>query len=215
MKKVLSVLVAAIMLAALCVPAFAAGEAVTLTADKTALKAGETVTVNVNITNLSGVTAEVHFDTDVFELVKTEDTELLNLEANEQTSYVRFASAGKKIKTGTILKIELKYKGGDGKITLDVEDALAGGDETLTALCGTAVKTLTITEKASEATTAKKPAEQTTKKPAATTKAPSKGNVSKVNNPKSGGTVSVAASAAAVVVMAAAVAYTMKKKNED
>lgn len=212
MKKVLSVLVAAIMLAALCVPAFAAGEAITLTADKTSVKVGETVTVKVNITNLSGITAEVHYDVDAFEYVSSKTGALLTA-PNATTGKVRIASVGNDPITGLALEVVLKYKGGDGKITLDVEDALGNGDETLTALCGTAVKTLVITEKASEA-----PTQKPTQKPAAsaaTTKAPSKGNVSKVNNPKSGGTVSVAASAAAVVVMAAAVAYTMKKKNED
>ena len=69
MRKVLSVLVAAVMLAALCVPAFAAAKTVTMSVDKTQVKVGQTVTVKVNADKVTGVNATVTYNTDAFELV--------------------------------------------------------------------------------------------------------------------------------------------------
>ena len=205
MKKVLSVLVAAVMLAALCVPAFAAGEAVTLNADKTEAAIGDTVTVTVDVAKLSGLEATVNYDTDAFELVSATASDLMLGQVNDGTAgAVKYAGAAADVKDGTVLTVVLKYKGGEGAITLDVADAVDADDNSL-ALTAAA---LAITEATTTTTT-------TTVATTAPTTAATTAAKTTVKNPTTGSSVSVAASAAAVVVMAVAVAYTMKKKDEE
>lgn len=214
MKKVLSVLVAAIMLAALCVPAFAAGEKVTLNAPKEAL-VGDTVKVTVDVTQLSGLKATINFDTKAFDYVSAVSGTAMLTEINENAAKngaITIASAQTKVVDGTVVEITLKYKGGNGVVSIDIQDAVDANDKSLP------LKADSVTVAQGVTPTTPTPEESTTppkadnnkndKKPADVQK-PAK------ENPKEGGTVSVAASAAAVVVMAAAVAYTMKKKNED
>ena len=205
MRKVLSVLVAAVMLAALCVPAFAAAKTVTMSVDKTQVKVGQTVTVKVNADKVTGVNATVTYNTDAFELVSAKAQGGLTLIFNtEVPGQVLMAGAGTEVVAGTVAVITLKYKGGEGKIALDDVTVLIGDEDAETPVAGS---TATVVE-----------ASGTDPVPAKTTKpAANNGGALKTTkeNKKTGGTVSVAASATAVVVMAAAVAYTMKKKNED
>lgn len=204
MRKVLSVLVAAVMLAALCVPAFAAAKTVTMSVDKTQVKVGQTVTVKVNADKVTGVNATVTYNTDAFELVSAKAQGGLTLIFNtEVPGQVLMAGAGTEVVSGTVAVITLKYKGGEGKIALDDVTVLIGDEDAETAVAGS---TATVVE-----------ASGTDPVPAKTTKPAANNNALKTTkeNKKTGGTVSVAASATAVVVMAAAVAYTMKKKNED
>ena len=210
MKKVLSVLVAALMLAALCVPAFAAGEAVTLKADKTEAAIGDTVTITVDVTKLSGLEAVVKYDTAAFDLVEAVSGDKMTTVCNTGVAgEVKLAGAAATVVDGAAAKITLKYKGGEGVVSIDIQDAVDADDASI-ALTAASVK---VTEKA-EPTTEK--VTEATKTDAETTKTPdATKTTAKVKNPTTGGSVSVAASAAAVVVMAAAVAYTMKKKNED
>ena len=207
MKKVLSVLVAAVMLAALCVPAFAAGEAVALKADKTEAKVGDTVTVTVDVTKLTGLEAVVSYDTAAFDLVSAKAGTAMLAEINDAfgAGQVKVAATSTDVVDGTVAVITLKYKGGEGVVSINVLDALDKDDNSL-KLTAAAV---TVVE-AKDAT----PIDPETTAPAPTKPDATK-TTAKVENPKTGGAVSVAASAAAVVVMAAAVAYTMKKKNED
>lgn len=227
MKKVLSVLVAAVMLAAICVPAFAATPAVTMTTDKTDAAIGDTVTVTVSVAALTGLEATVKFN-DAFELVDAKATSTMTAVVNKEVAgEVKLAAAAADEANGAIATVTLKYLGGEGVITLDVADAIDVDDATVEAVLGASVATATITEAeppvddpiddpADEPT--EEPTEKPTEKPTEAEKTTVKptDKATTTDHPKMGGSsVSVAASAAAVVVMAAAVAYTMKKKDEE
>lgn len=220
MKKVLSVLVAVLLVASACVPAFAADEIV-MTPSVTEAKVGDVVTINFDIAEgYTGVTGSIKYDPNYFEYVEDSATatDLMVTELNDGIEgEIKAASAKTEpAEAGTLFSAQFKVKKVNGEFTAELEKLIDENDNDVADTV--TIAPVVIAAKADESTT-KASDETTTKAAEPTTKATpsssgSKKSSNSTKNPKTGG-VQVIGSAAAVLVASAFVAYTMKKKIED
>lgn len=220
MKKVLSILVAVLLVALSCIPAFAADEA-TLKPSVTEAKVGDVVTIDFMIgEGYTGANGKITYDTNYFEYVdgSAAASDLMVTELNDQVDgEIAFASAKTEAcNAGSLFSAQFKVKKVNGEFNAELTELNNEADENIADTV--TIAPVVIAAKADESTTKKADGETTTKSSTpATTKAASggsKGSSNSVKSPKTGG-AQVIGSASVVLVASAIVAIAMKKKIED
>lgn len=206
MKKVLSVLVALLLIAVACVPAFAADAyKVDIESSADTAAVGDVITVSFKVSSgLSGFKGVLEYNTKNYKYVagSAEATDLFTTEINDTVNgKITVASVASEAKdAGVVFTAKFKVLKKDGVFTASATDAIDGTDAAVT-VNGDELA-INVTDKGTKAP-------ETT---APETKPNS--NKNSVDIKKTGGKLYVS-TAAAVAVCAAAVAVTMKKKNED
>lgn|GEM_PF-7075619 len=181
MKKIISVTLA-MLFAVLCViPAFAASYECALTADKTRVKVGDTITVDVYVSQgFAGGHIEVFYDANSLEIVETSKTDKILTEIGTgHTGKIGIASAGKAVNEAiSLCTVKFKVNKLHTKITADIIEFLDSNDDdhysqiTAPVLTISPIGTVSSNTKITPATTA--PA--TTKASAPVTQAPAAQN---------------------------------------
>lgn len=210
MKKVLSVLVALLLIAVACVPAFAADTyKVDLESSATTAAVGDEITVSFKVSSgLSGFKGVLEYNTANYQYVagSAQATDLFTSVINDTVDgKLTVASVATEAKdAGVVFTAKFKVLKKDGVFTASATDAI-DGTSTAVTVAGDELA-IEVTDKAT-----------TTKTAESTTAAADNGKDSGKNSvdiKKTGGKLYVS-TAAAVAVCAAAVAVIMKKKNED
>ncbi len=206
MKKVLSVLVALLLIAVACVPAFAADAYkvdVESSADTAAV--GDVITVSFKVSSgLSGFKGVLEYNTKNYKYVagSAEATDLFTTEINDTVDgKITVASVASEAKdAGVVFTAKFKVLKKDGVFKASATDAIDGTNAAVT-VNGDELA-INVTDKGTKAPETTAP------------EAKPDNNKNSVDIKKTGGKLYVS-TAAAVAVCAAAVAVTMKKKNED
>lgn len=206
MKKVLSVLVALLLIAVACVPAFAADAYkvdVESSADTAAV--GDVITVSFKVSSgLSGFKGVLEYNTENYKYVagSAEATDLFTTEINDTVDgKITVASVASEAKdAGVVFTAKFKVLKKDGVFKASATDAIDGTNAAVT-VNGDELA-INVTDKGTKAPETTAP------------EAKPDNNKNSVDITKTGGKLYVS-TAAAVAVCAAAVAVTMKKKNED
>ncbi len=206
MKKVLSVLVALLLIAVACVPAFAADTYkvdVESSADTAAV--GDVITVSFKVSSgLSGFKGVLEYNTENYKYVagSAEATDLFTTEINDTVDgKITVASVASEAKdAGVVFTAKFKVLKKDGVFKASATDAIDGTNAAVT-VNGDELA-INVTDKGAKAPETTAP------------EAKPDNNKNSVDITKTGGKLYVS-TAAAVAVCAAAVAVTMKKKNED
>ncbi len=206
MKKVLSVLVALLLIAVACVPAFAADAYkvdVESSADTAAV--GDVITVSFKVSSgLSGFKGVLEYNTKNYKYVagSAEATDLFTTEINDTVDgKITVASVASEAKdAGVVFTAKFKVLKKDGVFKASATDAIDGTNAAVT-VNGDELA-INVTDKGAKAPETTAP------------EAKPDNNKNSVDIKKTGGKLYVS-TAAAVAVCAAAVAVTMKKKNED
>ncbi len=206
MKKVLSVLVALLLIAVACVPAFAADAYkvdVESSADTAAV--GDVITVSFKVSSgLSGFKGVLEYNTENYKYVagSAEATDLFTTEINDTVDgKITVASVASEAKdAGVVFTAKFKVLKKDGVFKASATDAIDGTNAAVT-VNGDELA-INVTDKGAKAPETTAP------------EAKPDNNKNSVDITKTGGKLYVS-TAAAVAVCAAAVAVTMKKKNED
>ena len=206
MKKVLSVLVALLLIAVACVPAFAADAYkvdVESSADTAAV--GDVITVSFKVSSgLSGFKGVLEYNTENYKYVagSAEATDLFTTEINDTVDgKITVASVASEAKdAGVVFTAKFKVLKKDGVFKASATDAIDGTNASVT-VNGDELA-INVTDKGAKAPETTAP------------EAKPDNNKNSVDITKTGGKLYVS-TAAAVAVCAAAVAVTMKKKNED
>ena len=206
MKKVLSVLVALLLIAVACVPAFAADAYkvdVESSADTAAV--GDVITVSFKVSSgLSGFKGVLEYNTENYKYVagSAEATDLFTTEINDTVDgKITVASVAREAKdAGVAFTAKFKVLKKDGVFKASATDAIDGTNAAVT-VNGDELA-INVTDKVAKAPETTAP------------EAKPDNNKNSVDITKTGGKLYVS-TAAAVAVCAAAVAVTMKKKNED
>ncbi|MDD7345013.1 MAG: hypothetical protein PUG69_05965 [Ruminococcus sp.] len=206
MKKVLSVLVALLLIAVACVPAFAADAYkvdVESSADTAAV--GDVITVSFKVSSgLSGFKGVLEYNTENYKYVagSAEASDLFTTEINDTVDgKITVASVASEAKdAGVVFTAKFKVLKKDGVFKASATDAIDGTNAAVT-VNGDELA-INVTDKGTKAPETTAP------------EAKPDNNKNSVDITKTGGKLYVS-TAAAVAVCAAAVAVTMKKKNED
>lgn len=206
MKKVLSVLVALLLIAVACVPAFAADAYkvdVESSADTAAV--GDVITVSFKVSSgLSGFKGVLEYNTENYKYVagSAEATDLFTTEINDTVDgKITVASVASEAKdAGVVFTAKFKVLKKDGVFKASATDAIDGTNAAVT-VNGDELA-INVTDEGAKAPETTAP------------EAKPDNNKNSVDITKTGGKLYVS-TAAAVAVCAAAVAVTMKKKNED
>lgn len=206
MKKVLSVLVALLLIAVACVPAFAADAYkvdVESSADTAAV--GDVITVSFKVSSgLSGFKGVLEYNTKNYKYVagSAEATDLFTTEINDTVDgKITVASVASEAKdAGVVFTAKFKVLKKDGVFKASATDAIDGTNAAVT-VNGDELA-INVTDNGTKAPETTAP------------EAKPDNNKNSVDIKKTGGKLYVS-TAAAVAVCAAAVAVTMKKKNED
>lgn len=206
MKKVLSVLVALLLIAVACVPAFAADTYkvdVESSADTAAV--GDVITVSFKVSSgLSGFKGVLEYNTENYKYVagSAEASDLFTTEINDTVDgKITVASVASEAKdAGVVFTAKFKVLKRDGVFKASATDAIDGTNAAVT-VNGDELA-INVTDKGAKAPETTAP------------EAKPDNNKNSVDITKTGGKLYVS-TAAAVAVCAAAVAVTMKKKNED
>lgn len=206
MKKVLSVLVALLLIAVACVPAFAADTYkvdVESSADTAAI--GDVITVSFKVSSgLSGFKGVLEYNTENYKYVagSAEASDLFTTEINDTVDgKITVASVASEAKdAGVVFTAKFKVLKKDGVFKASATDAIDGTNAAVT-VNGDELA-INVTDKGAKAPETTAP------------EAKPDNNKNSVDITKTGGKLYVS-TAAAVAVCAAAVAVTMKKKNED
>ncbi len=142
MKKLLSVLLAAIMILAIVPVAFAATPAITTTVNKTSVSAGDVVTLTAKIpsnSNLCALTYDITYDTSAFEVVADSnkcngvfEMELSNAGISGKVRYAGTTSKAVSNSSQTFFTVQFKAKKSNGTISVSVYEAYTanGNSET-------------------------------------------------------------------------------------
>lgn len=206
MKKVLSVLVALLLIAVACVPAFAADAyKVDIVSSADTAAVGDEITVSFKVSSgLSGFKGVLEYNTDNYKYVagSAEATDLFTTEINDTVDgKITVASvAGEAKDAGVVFTAKFKVLKKDGVFKASATDAIDGTNAAVTV--NSDELAINVTDKGSKAPETTAP------------EAKPDSNKNSVDIKKTGGKLYVS-TAAAVAVCAAAVAVTMKKKNED
>lgn len=206
MKKVLSVLVALLLIAVACVPAFAADAyKVDIESSADTAAVGDVITVSFKVSSgLSGFKGVLEYNTDNYKYVagSAEATDLFTTEINDTVDgKITVASVASEAKdAGVVFTAKFKVLKKDGVFKASATDAIDGTNAAVT-VNGDELA-INVTDKGTKAPETTAP------------EAKPDNNKNSVDIKKTGGKLYVS-TAAAVAVCAAAVAVTMKKKNED
>lgn len=205
MKKVLSVLVALLLIAVACVPAFAADAyKVDIESSADTAAVGDVITVSFKVSSgLSGFKGVLEYNTKNYKYVagSAEATDLFMTEINDTVDgKITVASVASEAKdAGVVFTAKFKVLKKDGVFTASATDAIDGTDAAVT-VNGDELA-INVTDKGAKA-------------PETTVPEAKPDSKNSVDIKKTGGKLYVS-TAAAVAVCAAAVVVTMKKKNED
>ncbi len=134
MKKVLSVILAMLMVVAMIPTVFAASTPVITTkANKTSIKAGDVVTITVSVSKnskLCALTYELSYNTSEFSLVSGSTTtkgvfgaEMTNDSVAGKIKYVGAATTYIADAAQTLFTVQLKAKKSTGKVTVSISEA--------------------------------------------------------------------------------------------
>lgn len=206
MKKVLSVLVALLLIAVACVPAFAADAyKVDIESSADTAAVGDVITVSFKVSSgLSGFKGVLEYNTKNYKYVagSAEATDLFTTEINDTVDgKIIVASVASEAKdAGVVFTAKFKVLKKDGVFKASATDAIDGINASVT-VNGDELA-INVTDKGAKAPETTAP------------EAKPDSNKNSVDIKKTGGKLYVS-TAAAVAVCAAAVAVTMKKKNED
>lgn len=206
MKKVLSVLVALLLIAVACVPAFAADAyKVDIVSSTDTAAVGDEITVSFKVSSgLSGFKGVLEYNTDNYKYVagSAEATDLFTTEINDTVDgKITVASVASEAKdAGVVFTAKFKVLKKDGVFKASATDAIDGTNAAVTV--NSDELAINVTDKGVKAPETTAP------------EAKPDNNKNSVDIKKTGGKLYVS-TAAAVAVCAAAVAVTMKKKNED
>lgn len=206
MKKVLSVLVALLLIAVACVPAFAADAyKVDIVSSADTAAVGDEITVSFKVSSgLSGFKGVLEYNTKNYKYVagSATATDLFTTEINDTVDgKITVASVASEAKdAGVVFTAKFKVLKKDGVFKASATDAIDGTNAAVT-VNGDELA-INVTDKGTEAPETTAP------------EAKPDSNKNSVDIKKTGGKLYVS-TAAAVAVCAAAVAVTMKKKNED
>lgn len=206
MKKVLSVLVALLLIAVACVPAFAADAyKVDIESSADTAAVGDVITVSFKVSSgLSGFKGVLEYNTKNYKYVagSAEATDLFTTEINDTVDgKIIVASVASEAKdAGVVFTAKFKVLKKDGVFKASATDAIDGTNASVT-VNGDELA-INVTDKGAKAPETTAP------------EAKPDSNKNSVDIKKTGGELYVS-TAAAVAVCAAAVAVTMKKKNED
>lgn len=206
MKKVLSVLVALLLIAVACVPAFAADAyKVDVESSVDTAAVGDVITVSFKVSSgLSGFKGVLEYNTENYKYVagSAEATDLFTTEINDTVDgKITVASVASEAKdAGVVFTAKFKVLKKDGVFKASATDAIDGTNAAVT-VNGDELA-INVTDKGAKAPETTAP------------EAKPDNNKNSVDITKTGGKLYVS-TAAAVAVCAAAVAVTMKKKNED
>lgn len=206
MKKVLSVLVALLLIAVACVPAFAADAyKVDIESSADTAAVGDVITVSFKVSSgLSGFKGVLEYNTDNYKYVagSAEATDLFMTEINDTVDgKITVASVASEAKdAGVVFTAKFKVLKKDGVFKASATDAIDGTNAAVTV--NSDELAINVTDKGTKAPETTAP------------EAKPDNNKNSVDIKKTGGKLYVS-TAAAVAVCAAAVAVTMKKKNED
>lgn len=206
MKKVLSVLVALLLIAVACVPAFAADAyKVDIESSADTAAVGDVITVSFKVSSgLSGFKGVLEYNTKNYKYVagSAEATDLFTTEINDTVDgKITVASVASEAKdAGVVFTAKFKVLKKDGVFKASATDAIDGTNAAVT-VNGDELA-INVTDKGAKAPETTAP------------EAKPDNNKNSVDIKKTGGKLYVS-TAAAVAVCAAAVAVTMKKKNED
>lgn len=206
MKKVLSVLVALLLIAVACVPAFAADAyKVDIESSADTAAVGDVITVSFKVSSgLSGFKGVLEYNTKNYKYVagSAEATDLFTTEINDTVDgKITVASVASEAKdAGVVFTAKFKVLKKDGVFKASATDAIDGTNAAVT-VNGDELA-INVTDKGTKAPETTAP------------EAKPDNNKNSVDIKKTGGKLYVS-TAAAVAVCAAAVAVTMKKKNED
>lgn len=206
MKKVLSVLVALLLIAVACVPAFAADAyKVDIESSADTAAVGDVITVSFKVSSgLSGFKGVLEYNTKNYKYVagSAEATDLFTTEINDTVDgKITVASVASEAKdAGVVFTAKFKVLKKDGVFNASATDAIDGTNAAVT-VNGDELA-INVTDKGAKAPETTAP------------EAKPDNNKNSVDIKKTGGKLYVS-TAAAVAVCAAAVAVTMKKKNED
>lgn len=206
MKKVLSVLVAILLIAVACVPAFAADAyKVDIESSADTAAVGDVITVSFKVSSgLSGFKGVLEYNTKNYKYVagSAEATDLFTTEINDTVDgKIIVASVASEAKdAGVVFTAKFKVLKKDGVFKASATDAIDGTNAAVT-VNGDELA-INVTDKGAKAPETTAP------------EAKPDSNKNSVDIKKTGGKLYVS-TAAAVAVCAAAVAVTMKKKNED
>lgn len=216
MKKVLSVLVAVLLMVVACVPAFAATYSADLEASKTTAAVGEEIVVSFKVSSgIAGLKATVDYNSDCYEYVEGSATsnDLFTTTVINDTvdGKITVACASDSaVDAGLVFTAKFKVlKADDASFEATVTDAVDGDNEQITV--GGDVLTITVT---GESTTAADNGDNSGEGSDGSDAAGNTNSGNSIDSPKTGGKLYVCA-ASAVAVCAAAVAVSMKKKNEE
>ena len=206
MKKVLSVLVALLLIAVACVPAFAADAYkvdVESSADTAAV--GDEIIVSFKVSSgLSGFKGVLEYNTENYKYVagSAEASDLFTTEINDTVDgKITVASVASEAKdAGVVFTAKFKVLKKDGVFKASATDAIDGTNAAVT-VNGDELA-INVTDEGAKAPETTGP------------EAKPDNNKNSVDITKTGGKLYVS-TAAAAAVCAAAVAVTMKKKNED
>ena len=227
MKKILSVLVAVLLVSLACVPAFAA-DTVTINPSATEAAVGDEITISVDVeAGLTGADIVLKYDADYLEYVADSAADgglFATAEINDGVDgEIHFAGTSTDAAAaGTAFTAKFKVKKANAQVSADANEIL---DDTGADIApGMTIASVTIGEKAGgETTTSANGGEATTSANGGNggnggsnggnggSNGGSKGGS---NNPKTGNTPVIGA-AAVVLAASAAVLVAMKKKNED
>lgn len=228
MKKILSVLVAVLLVSLACVPAFAA-DTVTINPSATEAAVGDEITISVDVeAGLTGADIVLKYDADYLEYVADSAADgglFTTAEINDGVDgEIHFAGTSTDAAAaGTLFTAKFKVKKANAQVSADANEILDGTGADIAP--GMTIAPVTIGEKAGgETTTAANGGEATTSANGGSnggnggsnggnggSNGGSKGGS---NNPKTGNTPVIGA-AAVVLAASAAVLVAMKKKNED
>lgn len=206
MKKVLSVLVALLLIAVACVPAFAADAyKVDIESSADTAAVGDVITVSFKVSSgLSGFKGVLEYNTKNYKYVagSAEATDLFTTEINDTVDgKIIVASVASEAKdAGVVFTAKFKVLKKDGVFKASATDAIDATNASVT-VNGDELA-INVTDKGTKAPETTAP------------EAKPDSNKNSVDIKKTGGKLYVS-TAAAVAVCAAAVAVTMKKKNED
>lgn len=206
MKKVLSVLVALLLIAVACVPAFAADAyKVDIESSADTAAVGDVITVSFKVSSgLSGFKGVLEYNTENYKYVagSAEASDLFTTEINDTVDgKITVASVASEAKdAGVVFTAKFKVLKKDGVFKASATDAIDGTNAAVT-VNGDELA-INVTDKGAKAPETTAP------------EAKPDNNKNSVDITKTGGKLYVS-TAAAVAVCAAAVAVTMKKKNED
>lgn len=206
MKKVLSVLVALLLIAVACVPAFAADAyKVDIESSADTAAVGDVITVSFKVSSgLSGFKGVLEYNTKNYKYVagSAEATDLFTTEINDTVDgKIIVASVASEAKdAGVVFTAKFKVLKKDGVFKASATDAIDGTNASVT-VNGDELA-INVTDNGAKAPETTAP------------EAKPDSNKNSVDIKKTGGKLYVS-TAAAVAVCAAAVAVTMKKKNED